>query len=82
MSDKNRGEPVFTNVDEVLADRIVSRSKENAGIEEEEEKQQSFKESAQTLQNRPDRTLFFIKAALVALVAATFYLLLRSRKRR
>ncbi len=80
MSEKNRGEPVFTNIDEVLADRIVSRSKENAGIDDEET-QTDINEQAQFAQDRPDRTLLLIKAIAIALAGAAVFFLLRSRRK-
>ncbi|MFP4012526.1 MAG: hypothetical protein ACLFVQ_00430 [Chitinispirillaceae bacterium] len=81
MSEKNRGEPVFTNIDEVLADRIVSRSKENAGIDDEESQTTDIDEPAQFPQDRPDRTLLLIKAIAIALAGAAVFFLLRSRRK-
>ncbi|MFW6245199.1 MAG: hypothetical protein ACOC36_04865 [Fibrobacterota bacterium] len=80
MSEKNRGEPVFTNIDEVLADRIVSRSKENAGIDDESQTT-DIDEPAQFPQDRPDRTLLLIKAIAIALAGAAVFFLLRSRRK-
>ncbi|MFP4163034.1 MAG: hypothetical protein ACLFQB_09695 [Chitinispirillaceae bacterium] len=68
MNDKNKGEPVFTNIDDVLAEKIVSRSKENNEHSFSEPEEQT-NTAAQTVPDQKERSFSITKGALVFLTA-------------
>ncbi len=79
--DKDRGEPVFNNVEEILAEKIVERSKENSNLSPEpipEEKENSADKFTSNKSKSPSSIHFWI----IALgIAAFFFILLKFRKR-
>ena len=75
MSTEKAGEPVFTNIDKILAEKIISRSIENS--KESEPAQRQAANEGYTAKPQPSVS---IKWLMIAAGFALFIVLMFSRK--
>jgi type VI protein secretion system component VasF len=68
MSTEKTGEQVFTNIDKVLAEKIISRSKENSKESEPAPKQSVNKNHTAEPQSSVSRKWLMIAAGCVLLI--------------